>query len=598
MKLMSNASISSHYRILLVDDHPAIHEDYRKVFQLADPADRALSEAEATLFGTVPEASTRQVFSIDSAFQGEEALAKVSEAAGRGQPYALAFIDMRMPPGWDGLETTLRLWAVCPDLQVVICTAYSDHSWEEMIGRLGVTDRLVLLKKPFDHIEVLQLAHALTEKWRLLQYAREQTAELEARVAERTCELQAAHEKLEAEMAGRVEMEEALRQAQKMEAIGQLAGGVAHDFNNLLSVIRGHTGLLLHADALGAERSRESLLEVDGAAERAANLTRQLLTFSRKQVTQPEYLDLNEVTGQVSKMLHRLLGENIALEIETGASLPSVHADRAMIEQVIMNLAVNARDAMPKGGRLLIRSARTDLDAAACRRHPLSRPGSFVSLSVADTGCGIAPEIMPRLFEPFFTTKEVGKGTGLGLATTYGIVKQHDGWIELESRLGLGTIFTIFLPASAQPVAEPPSHSWESGIVGGKETILLVEDEAPLLGITRMVLQHYGYRVHAVASGVEALKVWPEHSGEIDLLLTDVIMPDGISGPELANRLTTEKTGLKVIYASGYSRDLVGHDGVLESEIHFLPKPYTPVKLARAVRECLDGTRAGAPVAA
>lgn len=588
----------SPHRILVVDDHPSIHQDYRKIFRPEAELDNSLRRTEGALFGEQDPSPERPRFELEFAAQGEEALGKVCAAQEGGRPFAMAFVDMRMPPGWDGMETTLRIWEVCPDIQVVICTAYSDYSWEEMLEKLGRTDRLVLLKKPFDTIEVLQLAHAMTEKWRLLHQARAEAAVLEERVAARTRELQAAHAKLQAEVAERVEVEEALRQSQKMEAIGQLAGGIAHDFNNLLSVIRGHTGLLLAGEPLSAERREESLREVDGAAERAASLTRQLLTFSRKQVIQPESLDLNEVIEQVSRLLHRLLGENIALEIEPAVSLPAVHADRAMVEQVIMNLAVNARDAMPKGGRVLIRSAIAEFADDAPRRHPLARAGRFTSLSVTDCGCGISPEVMPRLFEPFFTTKEVGKGTGLGLATAYGIVKQHGGWIEVESRLGLGTTFTIFLPASAKPAEEAPQHGWVSESVGGRETILLVEDEARLLSVTRMVLQHYGYQVHTASSGVEALKIWPEHGEAIDLLLTDVIMPDGISGPELASRLTTDKAGLKVIYSSGYSRDLVGHDGVIEDELHFLPKPYTPAKLALAVRECLDGKRGGAAAAA
>jgi two-component system, NtrC family, sensor kinase len=577
------------HRILLIDDHPAIHDDYRRVFRMAEPKDAALNEAEAAIFGGGEESARGLTFEIDSAFQGEEALVKVQAAVAEGRPYAMAFIDMRMPPGWDGVQTTLRLWEECADLQVVICTAHSDYTWDDMIARFGQTDRLVLLKKPFDPLEVLQLAHALTEKWRLLQQTRAHTAELEERVATRTRELHAANEKLQTEMAERVEVENALRQAQKMEAVGQLAGGIAHDFNNLLSVIRGHTGLLLGVQEIPAAKTQESLREVDDAAERAASLTRQLLTFSRKQVMQPEYLDLNEVIAQVGKLLGRVLGEDIALEIEATANVPHVRADRAMVEQVVMNLAVNARDAMPKGGRLVVRSDTAELDSTALPRHPLARAGRFASFSMTDSGCGIAPEVLPRIFEPFFTTKEVGKGTGLGLATAYGIVKQHGGWIELESTLGRGTTFTIFLPASAKPAAETPRHASGTDLIGGTETILLVEDEAPLLNVTRMVLQHYGYRVLAATSGAEALNMWPEHGAQIDLLLTDVIMPHGVSGPDLAARLTADKPGLKVIMSSGYSRDLLDRKSGIGEEMHFLSKPYTPLKLMTAVRACLDG---------
>jgi two-component system, NtrC family, sensor kinase len=595
---MSDPHRPAHHRILLIDDHPAIHTDYRMVFRLAEPKNTALNDAEAAIFGPGTDAPSGLTFEIDSAFQGEEGLGKVCAAIAEGRPYAMAFIDMRMPPGWDGVETTLRLWEVCPDLQVVICTAHSDYTWEDMIERFGQTDRLVLLKKPFDALEVLQLAHALTEKWRLLNQARAHTAELEQRVDARTRDLNAANEKLQAEMAGRIEVENALRQVQKMEAVGQLAGGVAHDFNNLLSIILGNTDLLLGPEGLAPEQARDSLREVKEAAERAASLTRQLLTFCRKQVVQYEFLDLNEVVGQAIKLLHRVLGAAITIETVEAVNLPVIHADRAMVEQMLFNLAVNARDAMPRGGHILIRSAVAEFGEDAVRHHPLARAGRFVSFGVSDSGCGIAPEIMPRVFEPFFTTKDVGKGTGLGLATVYGIVKQHEGWIEVESAPGLGATFTIFLPASAKPAEELPRHAGATEAIDGKETILLVEDEACLLRVTQMMLQSFGYRVHAVESGVEALKIWPKIGAEIDLLFTDVVMPQGISGPELATRLKGENAGLKVILSSGYSRDLLGQNGVIDRDMHFLPKPYTQLKLANALRACLDGKPGGTVVAA
>jgi len=586
---MSNLLIPPNHRILLIDDNPAIHEDYRKIFRTV-ALDNAspLHAAEAALFGDVKKAAECAAFEIVSAFQGQEALGKVREALRAARPFAMAFIDMRMPPGWDGLETTLRLWEVCPDLQVVICTAYSDYSWEEMLARLGRTDRLVLLKKPFDNLEVLQLAHALTEKWRLGQEALAQTEELGWRVVERTRELQDANEKLQEEMAERARVEEAFRQAQKMEAIGQLAGGVAHDFNNILSVIRGHASLLMNEEHLSVA-SLESVRELDSAAERAATLTRQLLTFSRKQVMQPECLEVNGAVQDVTKLLRRLLGEDIALEIEAGEGVPEIRADRGMIEQMLINLAVNARDAMANGGRLLVRTEAVELDTESARRDARRRAGRFACLSVIDSGCGIAPETMPHLFEPFFTTKEVGKGTGLGLATVYGIAKQHEGWVEVESKPGQGAAFKVFLPESAKPVEDAPRHGEPARPRGGKETILLVEDDAALRHVLQLVLQTYGYRILVASSGVEALQIWPEHAEEIDVLVTDMVMPDGMSGRELIARLKAQKPGLRVILCSGYSRDLLRADARLDEELNFLPKPYTPVKLANAVRKCLDG---------
>ena len=573
-------------RILVIDDNRSIHQDIKKI--LSSAGIDAQASARTALFGDPEGQPAADGFEIDSAYQGQEGLQCVEQACAGGRPYAMAFVDMRMPPGWDGVETITRLWKVDPDLQVVICTAYSDCTLGEMMARLGRTEHLLILKKPFDNVEVEQLAHALTEKWRLLQFSRAHTQELEGRVAERTRELLATTASLRMEMAERLKVEEALRQSQKMEAVGQFAAGVAHDFNNMLAVIRGHVELLLGTDSQRPPKDAASLREVDAAAARAASLTRQLLTLSHKQIIEPKTLDLNEVIGETSQLLQRLLGSSIALKIAADAGLPPVQADRVMIEQALINLAVNARDAMPGGGSIQIRTATVELTTEALRLHPLGRTGRFACFSVTDTGCGIAPEVVPRLFEPFFTTKETGKGTGMGLATSYGITKQHGGWIEVESAVGQGATFTIFLPAFAQAATawiEPLSLETSDQSQG---TILLVEDEAPLREVTRMVLQHYGYCVHAVSTGEEAREVWTEAHAEIDLLFTDVVLPGGMGGQELAQALTAEKPGLKVIYTSGYRGNLRERDGAKDEEFNFLPKPYLPIQLIKALRACLD----------
>jgi len=403
-------------------------------------------------------------------------------------------------------------------------------------------------------------------------------------VTERTSELRDTNEKLHTEIAEHARTEGTLRQAQKMEGVGQLASGIAHDFNNILAVIRGYSGFLLGSKNIPA-REHNAVQEIDLAAERAATLTRQLLTFCRKQVMQPQHLNLNEVIGQVTTMLHRLIGENITLEIEGCEEVPNVFADRAMLEQVILNLALNARDAMPQGGRILIRNTVVERSEEDARRNPNTHAGKFASFSVSDSGCGIAPELLDRIFEPFFTTKEVGKGTGLGLATAYGIVKQHNGWIEVESAPGAGSTFKVFLRGhDVAPMEERAQPLAVVEAVGGNETVLLVEDEPSLREMTEMLLRDYGYRVFTACSGLDALNGWPNHASEIDLVLTDMVMPDGISGRELAKRLQADNAELKVIFSSGYSReDILGND------VNFLPKPYTPSKLANLVRDCLDG---------
>jgi PAS domain S-box-containing protein len=389
------------------------------------------------------------------------------------------------------------------------------------------------------------------------------------------------------DVTGQKRLEDQLRQSQKMEAIGQLAGGVAHDFNNILTVIHGHASLLLAAGALNGPPAR-SAQQIVQAAERAAALTRQLLTFSRRQVMQPRRLDMNEIVSNMTKMLGRILGEDIALQLHYAPEPTMVQADAGMMEQVLLNLAVNSRDAMPKGGVLGIRISLMDLDARQPDENPEARPGQFACLTVTDTGCGIAPENLRRIYEPFFTTKEVGKGTGLGLATVYGIVKQHQGWIDVQSALGKGTTFKVFLPCCGQGAERSEQPQTVRDVRGGSETILVVEDETPVRELVSSLLSSYGYRILQADSGLKALEIWRGCKEKVDLVLTDLVMPDRVNGRELAERLWAERPDLKVIFTSGYSADVVGGDFVLRSGLNYLQKPYHPYKLALAVRDCLD----------
>jgi PAS domain S-box-containing protein len=382
-------------------------------------------------------------------------------------------------------------------------------------------------------------------------------------------------------------LEEQLRQAQKMEAVGQLSGGVAHDFNNLLTVILGHVSLLQTSGQL-PPHLQESVTEISQSAERAASLTRQLLAFSRRHTMQPAAVDLNETVANMTKLLRRVLGEDITMHLHYAPRPGVVRADAGMMEQVLLNLVVNARDAMPRGGQLTIETAHVDMDAAAAANIPQARTGSFVRLSVTDSGCGIAPEIMPHIFEPFFTTKDVGKGSGLGLATVYGIIQHHEGWINVHSTPGQGSTFHIYLPQFSKAAETRSPDTGHTPLPRGTETILLVEDEPALRILARKVLIRLGYRILEAASGVMALEVWRQHRGEIRLLLTDMVMPDGMSGRELAQRLQTDQPQLKIIYTSGYSPDIAGRDFPLRDGVNFLPKPFGPAKLAQLVRTCLD----------
>jgi two-component system cell cycle sensor histidine kinase/response regulator CckA len=380
--------------------------------------------------------------------------------------------------------------------------------------------------------------------------------------------------------------QEQLRQSQKMQSIGQLAGGVAHDFNNLLTVIQGHASLMRMG--LSPEDQQHSLQEISLAADRAANLTRQLLAFSRRQVMQAAPVSLNDIVSGMIKMLHRIIGEDITLQTRLLNGGAPVYADPGMIEQVLLNLAVNARDAMPKGGQISISITAVSFDAAAAALRPHGRPGQFIRLSFSDTGCGIPSEHLPRIFEPFFTTKDIGKGTGLGLATVDGIVAQHQGWIEVQSTVGQGTTFHVYLPRWTESAPAQTATRAAAPVRGGHETILLVEDESPLRGFVIRVLERYGYRVLAASDGVAALELWRQHRDAVDLLLTDIIMPEGLSGPELAGQLAAAKPGLKVIYMSGYSGDKAGRNLKLREGFNFLEKPFGAVKLAQTVRQRLD----------
>jgi two-component system cell cycle sensor histidine kinase/response regulator CckA len=678
---MKSADPKPNRRILIVDDNTSIHADFREILCPDSAGEAAVSEMEAALFDEAAAAAPPTGFELDSAFQGQEALEKVKRALAELRPYAMAFVDVRMPPGWDGVETIARIWEAYPALQVVVCTAYSDYSWEEMRAKVGQPDSLVILKKPFDNIEVQQLAHALTKKWWLnlqsglqlteltlseerfskafnesplpsaIQSARDQRfvdvnehliqatgcarEELIGRtpaelflwetpaVVDQWYESLLRHESvreqpakirtragvlremlvslspvvmggqphallLAQDVSERALLERQLRQAQKMEAIGQLAAGVAHDFNNILTVIQGHAGLL-QQKLKGGSLETKSVDQITQAATRAATLIRQLLMFSRKQVMQFRHVDLNDILRNASKMLGRLVGEHVEICFHPQEALPAIHADTSMVEQIAMNLAVNARDAMPNGGRLSIKTSLEVIHRAPTPIDPEPRDGSYVCLTFRDNGTGMDTEILGRIFEPFFTTKPVGKGTGLGLSTVFGIVRQHQGWLEVESQPNQGTVFRVYFPASRQP-AESTEIVVESTLRAGRETVLVAEDEETLREMVVHVLKIQGYTVLEAASGRQALEVWERANRPVDLLLTDMVMPGGIMGAELAERLAEKCPSLKVIYTSGYSPGMAGKDASLLTGRNFLPKPYSISKLAQLVRECLDAS--------
>ena len=557
----------ANHRILIVDDNAAIHEDFRKILAPEAADSQAIDDLESLMFGdAAPEAQT--LFELAHAHQGQEALVRVEESLAAGRPFALAFVDIRMPPGWDGIETITRLWAVNPELQIVICTAYSDYAWDSITQQLGSSDSLVILKKPFDHMEALQLAHALTNKWNLARQAALRVDELEQMVARRTAELESAQEQR--------------RQAYKMEAVGRLAAGIAHDFNNLLTVIQGYSSLQLAR--LSAESDvAQAFGHISTAAERAANLTRQLLAFSRKQVMQPRLLRLNDRLSDLEPILRPLLGAHIALRFDLAPELPPLHADPTNLDQIILNLTLNARDAMPHDGSIVVKSAlvqvpRESLPASA----DSSQPGAYLCITIADTGVGMDDETVRHIFEPFFTTKEVGQGTGMGLATVQGIAQQHGGWVAVESAPGEGSAFHVFLPASAEALAAPQPAA-PASVLRGSGTVLIAEDEEAVSLLAACTFEKHGFKVIAAPTGAEALQLWEQHADDVVLLFTDMVMPGGMSGHDLAQQLRAQRPALPVIFSSGYSRELLTGGMQLQEGVNYLPKPYRPADLSAMI---------------
>jgi len=381
----------------------------------------------------------------------------------------------------------------------------------------------------------------------------------------------------------RIQIEEQFRQAQRMESVGRLAGGVAHDFNNLLTVINGYAEMLLNGQN-PHESIATSVKHIRDAGERAAGLTRQLLAFSRRQVIQPVVININKVVRDTETLLNRLLGEDIELITRPAPDLGSVLADPGLIQQIVMNLAVNSRDAMPDGGTLHIETANVMFDKSYEEEHAEVRPGPHVMLAVTDTGSGISPEVRARIFEPFFTTKDLGKGTGLGLATVYGIVKQSSGWIWVYSELGRGTTFKIYLPRTDEPLSSITSVVHTD--LRGRETILVVEDQFEVRTLAVAGLTAFGYAVHAAGTGREALAFCEEFGGDLDIVITDVVMPD-MNGREVAQQVALLRPKSRIVFMSGYTADVIAHRGVLDTGVEYLQKPFTPESLARKIRETL-----------
>lgn len=683
-------NIERNHRILIIDDHRAIHDDFRKILDARDAAGGELDEARGNFFGIAVPARTRAVFEIDSAFQGGEGVSLLRTSIGEGRPYALAFVDVRMPPGIDGLETVAQLWELYPDLQVVLCTAFSDYSWQETVNRLGHSNNLVILRKPFDAIEVLQLAHALTEKWAIGQALALQIVELEINVAERIRELMTANRHLceqaalldkaqdaivvhdvhdvitfwnasaerlygwsAAEALGRKvpgllysddteyqkartvllekgawigeltqqtkdgkgivveghwtlvrdeagqprallsidtdvtekkKLEAQFLRAQRMESIGILAGGIAHDLNNVLGPVM-MVLEILQSRFPDAETGR-ILQMLETSVERGAGMIKQVLQFARGAAGERILVQPGHLIRDLRRVADDTFPKTIQVRTAVASDVWLVSADPTQLHQVLLNLCVNARDAMPDGGTLTIAAENVALDAAYASMILNGRPGDFVCLQVSDTGTGMPPEVMARIFEPFFTTKEQGKGTGLGLSTTLGIVKSHGGFIRVESEPGKGTTFKIHLPAVLEGEAAAASENAPNLLRGNGEMVLIIDDEESHRVIMGDTLKEFGYRVLLAGDGAEACSLYAQRPAEIDVVLTDLMMPimDGAATIRTLKRMNQQ---LPIIADSGNTVPQYVALARAAGADTFLARPYRTETLLTALRDSL-----------
>ena len=577
-------------RILIIDDNVAIHNDFRKILLASTDPRPELESLERSLFGESSHSvkSDRRLYEIESAYQGEEGYRMIKDAIDQQRPFSTAFVDMRMPPGWDGVETIQKLWSVDPDLQVLICTAFSDYSWSQIADRLGNSDQLLILRKPFDAAEVCQIAAAMTEKRRLTEASRMTVASLEQSVDQKTSELR--HQMHERELAQQqlLDKERQLRESQKLEAVGMLAGGIAHEFNNLLQIILSYAQFSLAAAE--SDKIRHDLQNIIKAGDRAKSLTRQLLGFSRRKPLSRSNVDVNEVVNETVDLAQPLLGSRIKIRKQLDCESAVVHADSDELQQALLNFCINSRDAMDSTGELTLSTNCVDLDEAYCGKDAVLKPGPFVCISISDTGCGMTPEVVNRIFEPFFTTKEVGTGTGLGMAMVYGLVKQHQGHIEVDSQVGQGTTFRIFLPAvtsqanSETTSMQTPLHCKPRLHADQSATILVADDEELLRQVSRRILQDAGYQVITASDGQQAVDQVHRLGEAIDLAILDVMMPN-MTGRQACEVIRQLDPCLPLLFCTGH--DPTASNGEVPEGYPVVHKPYSADQLVSSVRELL-----------
>jgi two-component system NtrC family sensor kinase len=600
--LVSQDSLHVNHRILIVDDNTTIHEDFRKILSPTDYGESDLNMIESAVFGDAQTSRSMPEFELAFAAQGDGAVKLVEMGLQQGRPFALALVDVRMPPGMDGIATIKNLWRIQPDLQVAVCTAYADYSWDDIVDHLGISHRLMILKKPFDPIEVIQIANGLTSKWGFERESALRQLGLQTKLWDSTKRNDDIYSRLRQEHDDRVRLEDDMRKMQKMDALGGLAAGIAHDFNNVLTVIQGHLSMnLMNGDQ--PPGISESMGEVLLAARRAADLTKQLLNFTSRDYKAPRPVDLaKEIEAEV-ELLKRTLGNQVELEVTHAENLPEVMADPGSLGQIVVNLAVNARDAMPKGGRLTIITRQVHLatEQEACEVHAEAQTGHFAVLTVSDNGSGMPAEIVKQIFDPFYTTKEPGKGTGMGLAMVRGLARHMGGWVTVNSVVGVGTDFSIYLPLAggAEQLGAPSIFNMDfDGLMHDVSpcTLLIVDDDSSVRHVMNYVLESQGHTVLAAKDAHEAWQMWRAHRHTINLVISDINLPGDASGFDLGRAILGDDATLPIIFTSGYCPDILGQTTSLKLGINYLPKPFDVLDLLNAVGQALTtGISRGLP---
>lgn len=580
-------------RILLVDDNINIHDDFKQILSsCAGNQENQKSKLELFLFdkSDVGDSALPVQYQIDDAYSGKEAIAMVDQAEQETNPYALIFMDVRMPPGIDGVEAVLQIWKNHPYVEIVICTAYSDYTWEQILSKLPLTDQLLFIKKPFDELTIKQTTLSLIKKWELKRKNRAYIDNLETEIARQMIELQSTNKQLRQEIferkraeEERYKIEKQLHQIKKMEAIGQLAGGIAHDFNNMIGAIKGYADLIDQNFTQNNDKLKRFVGAILSAADHSADLTAKLLAFARRGKFEVTPVDIHELIADMLKILERSLDKRIEIQQNLNADPSTVMGDHTQLQNVLLNLAVNARDAMPNGGTMTFHTETEIIDKEFITTQPYHIvPGKYFKLVVTDSGIGMSEETKSRIFEPFFTTKEHGKGTGLGLASVYGTIKSHEGFINVESAPGKGTIFQIYLP-STNNLCEKFVQKTEE-IKQGTGCIMVIDDEELFLQMTKEMLEDLGYETYSFSDTDMAIQMYKTNYKKYDLVIIDIVMPK-ISGYECFLKLKDINPHIKAVVASGY----IFHDEInkiLEAgALKFLHKPFSIGEISLALED-------------